>query len=96
MTGWVQYLMVRPDAPQAVLDEAQAIADDLAGYPALDEDAWGEAEHEEVTEYWAALSVRERARMIHEYAGEEVSIFAARRNWIPQEDSGSLYDMLRS
>jgi len=92
--GWVEYLMVRSDAPQAVRDEAQAIADELEDYPALDEDAWSELEHEEADAYWASLSVRERADYIKDYA-PGVSIFAARRDYVPSND-GHLDEVLRS
>ena len=92
--GWVEYLMVRSDAPQAVLGEAQAIADALEDYPALDEDAWSELEYEEAGDFWASLSVRERADYIKDYA-PEVSIFAARRDWVPSND-GWLDEVLRS
>lgn len=93
--GWVEYLMVRPDAPQAVLDEAQAIADELADYPALDEDDWPTLECEEVCRYWSIMSVRHRAEVIREtHCG--ASIFAARRDELPQDDSGALYDWLRA
>lgn len=92
--GWVEYLMCRSDAPQAVLDEAQAIADDLADYPALDEDAWSELEYAEACETWASWSVRDRTREIQRLK-PGCSIFAARREELPQDDSGVLYDMLR-
>lgn len=92
--GWVEYLMVRADAPQAVLDEAQAIVDELEDYPALDEDDWSQLEHEEASDFWASLSVRQRADYIKDYA-PEVSIFAARRDYVPSND-GHLDEVLRS
>lgn len=93
--GWVEYLMVRPDAPQAVRDEAQAIADALEDYPALDEDAWSAIEYEEACDYWSDMSVRERAQLIRETRCG-ASLFAARRDSLPQDDSGILFDYLRS
>ena len=92
--GWVEYLMVRADAPQAVIDEAQAIADALEDYPALDEDAWSALEYEEACETWASWSLRERASEIKRLQ-PGCSIFAARRDELPQDDSGILFDMLR-
>lgn len=92
--GWVEYLMVSKSAPAAVIAEAQAIADDLDSYPALDEDAWSNLEWEEATDYWASLSVRDRAEMIRDYA-PECSLFAARRPWLPENENGGLYDVLR-
>lgn len=93
--GWVEYLMCRPDAPQAVLDEAQAIADALEDYPALDEDHWSDLEYYEATEFWEGCSVRHRAEMIRD-SRSDASLFAARRPELPREDNGALYDYLRS
>lgn len=92
--GWIEYLMVRPDAPEAVLAEAQAIADELADYPILDEDAFSELEWQECADYWASLPVRERADMIRRYC-PGVSVFTARRDEIPSDDTGTLYEALR-
>lgn len=94
LIGWIRYLMVRADAPEAVLAEAQSIADDLAGYPSLDEDAWSELEYEEATELWASLPVRDRAAMIRDWS-PETSIFEARRPWIPNDPYGTIYEHLR-
>lgn len=93
LIGWIQYLMVRPDAPQAVIDEAQAIADDLAAYPALDEDAWSQLEYEETSNYWAEMSPRDRAIVIRK-SGSNASIFAARRDYLPDDD-GAVEQWLR-
>ena len=92
--GWVEYLMVRANAPQAVHDEAAAIEQELADYPSLDDDRWSELEAEEADAYWATCSVRERAEMIRDYA-PGVSIFAARRDHVPSND-GRLDEVLRS
>jgi len=92
--GWVDYLMVRPDAPEAVRAEAQAIADELADYPILDEDDYSGLEYDEVAEYWASCSVRHRAETIRD-SGSTASLFAARRAELPEEDcDSSLYDYL--
>ncbi len=95
--GWVRYLMVRPDAPAAVLAEAEAIADALESYPALDEMAWSELEWEEAAEFWASMSVRSRADFIREAnrLGAGISLFAARRDYLPSDDNGALFEMLR-
>jgi hypothetical protein len=71
-------------------------ADDVVieDYPALDDDAWSNLEYEEACETWASWSVRERASEIKRL-DPGCSIFAARREELPQDDSGILYDMLR-
>ena len=92
--GWIDYLMVRSDAPQAVLNDAQAIADALEYYPVLDEDAWSELEYTEVCDYWAGMSVPERYELIKRFCPEN-GRKAARRKSLPQDDNGALYEYLR-
>lgn len=87
--GWVEYLMVRADAPQETIDAAQEIVDSLEGYPVLDDDHYSNAEYEAAAAWWDRESVRTRAGWCAE-AG--VSIFAARnRGGMPAE----VYDQLR-
>lgn len=90
MVGWVRYLMVKPDAPAAVLAEAQAIADALDSYPALNEDHWSELEYEQIYTYWEGLSVRDRLELVQD-AGD--SIFAARgKGRIPERTFDRMRD----
>lgn len=90
--GWSESIMVHKDAPAAILDEAEAILADLADYPALDESAWSELEWQEACDFWEGMSVRQRADYRRE-AG--VSIFAARRAWVPDDPNGAVYELLR-
>lgn len=92
--GWVEYLMVPADAPEAVLDAAQEMADALAAYPILDEEDFTREEDEEACALWAVLSPRDRADLIRQ-SGCDVSIFAARRDEMPHDDTGMLGEMLR-
>lgn len=92
--GWVDYLMVKRDAPESVLEAAAEILDSLSDYPALSDDHWSDLEWTEASDYWASLSVRERASLIRD-TGSDASLFAARREWIPQGDCGALYEWLR-
>lgn len=95
LAGWRRYLMVRADAPPAVIAECEAIASELAAYPSLDDDAWGELEWKEANDMWRdCFTVRERAALIRDHA-PECSIFAARRPWLPEGEHGGLYDWLR-
>jgi hypothetical protein len=91
--GWVDYLMVKRDAPESVLEAAAEILDSLAGYPALDDEHWSDLEWQENADYWASLDVRDRADIIRR-SGSTASIFAARRDEIP-DDNGYVYDWLR-
>jgi hypothetical protein len=89
--GWVEYLMVRCDADESLLTTAGEIVCSLADYPILDESRYSAAEHEAVDEYWSQCSLRERAAYLVE---ADLSIFAARRDELPQDDNGRLYDKL--
>ncbi len=92
LVGWVEYMLVRPDAPQELLDAVQELADDLDGYPVFDEDHWSEFECDEANEFWASMSVKERLEVIKRHGTEYVSIFAARHPWIPQGDNGYIQE----
>jgi len=94
LIGWIRYLMVRADAPPEILAEAQSIADDLADYPSLDDDAWSQLEWQEAESLWASMTVRERAEMIRRHS-PETSIFEARRPSIPNDPCGAIYEALR-
>jgi hypothetical protein len=90
--GWVEYLLVRPDAPEETLVKAGEIICALADYPILDESDLSEREWEAATESWRNFSVRDRAELIKRVGN--CSIFAARRDTIPQEDDGELQQAL--
>ena len=93
--GWVEYLCVRHDAPEAVLIQAAEIVSALSDYPVYDESDFSELEYDEACEYWESMSVRERAEMIRDTRCG-ASMFAARRPELPQDDNGSLMESLRS
>jgi hypothetical protein len=80
--GWVEWIAIHQD-DSAALKIADSVMDSLAEYPVVNEDHWTELQCNESTEYWQSLSVRDRA----EYCARAgVSIFAARRDYIPQND----------
>lgn len=87
--SWVDYLMVSSDSPDEMIIEAARIIKKLDGYPVFNDDAYGEARHEEVWKDWSEnLDLRERVDLCREVG---VSIFAARRvNDIPD----ACYDRL--
>lgn len=63
--GWVEWLTLKPDAPQKVKDAAIKAFHDLEDYPVLDEDAYDEAEEKEAEEIWKdSYSPSERAEWI--------------------------------
>jgi hypothetical protein len=60
MTGWVEYLLVRADAPEEVLQEAAEIFCSLKEYPVLDDSDYDERLTAEVERYWKSCSLSSR------------------------------------
>ena len=85
--GWVEYLMVKPEAPDDVLIAAAETISDLADYPIYDEDAYFEKQWEAVTEHWLNMRTNERVQYCQS-AG--VSIFEARHDIMPD----GVFDLL--
>jgi hypothetical protein len=92
--GWVEYLMLRADAPDAIKQTAGEIICALSDYPVYDEDHYSELEYTETAEYWEHMRVRDRFDAIKQSAST-VSIFAARHATLPADDSGALFEYLR-
>lgn len=76
--GWFEIILVRPDSE--CYREACDMAAALSDYPVLDEMHLSELEYEEACDAWEYLDMRERIAIC---ARHKVSIFAARRNEIP-------------
>lgn len=83
------------DAPEPLLIAAAEWLAALADYPVADEADFSELEWSEAAEYWEQMSVRDRAELIRE-SKCGASIYAARRDTLPDDDSGALMDRLRS
>lgn len=94
MCGWIEYLMVRHDAPDALLIQCAEIVAALSDYPVYDESDYSELEWNGAADYWARCSVKDRVEMIRETQCG-ASIFAARRDELPRDDSGALFEHLR-
>ena len=77
--GWFEILLVRPDSHTARL--AEEIESALAEYGVLDETDFSQRETECAAESWQALNLRDR---ITQCKRDGVSIFAARRDELPQ------------
>lgn len=86
--GWVEWIAIHESNVEAILC-ADEMACALADYPVLDESHFSELESAEADQYWESLRLRERVELCAE-AG--VSIFAARRDYIPSDDSGFIYE----
>lgn len=91
--GWVEYVIVKANAPTEVLKLATEILDGLEDYGCYDECHWSELEFTEACEYWSRVSVSERVEMIQESCSS-CSVFSARRDDFPQDDCGNLQQYL--
>ena len=94
LVGWVEYLLVRADAPDDLLTAAGEIVRRLSEYPILSDEHHSELEWNEICDYWHGLSVRNRLIVIRK-SGSKVSIFAARRDELPGDDDGRIFERLR-
>ena len=96
--GWFKIIIVRPGSHCAKV--AEEIEARLGDYPVLDDDDYSAREWEAATETWArCYNVRERVQLIQEHnrvlREHCVSVFAARRDEIPQGDHGYIFDRCR-
>lgn len=89
--GWVEWIAIHQDDVKA-LKEADEINGYLEDYPVINEDHWSELEDEDANSTWQRLSLKERMELCKE---ARVSIFAARRDYIPSDDSGYISERCR-
>lgn len=88
--GWYElFLIHKDDAPALKAADEWACA--LESYPVADEAHWSELEWDAVAEYWERSSLRERIEALARF---DVSIFAARRDELPSDDTGALFSYL--
>ncbi len=82
--GWFEIVLVSPASPEKVLTAMREIEIALADYPVLDECDFNRREDEAAQHTWEQMSLRVR---IAACAQHRVSIFAARRDYVPENDS---------
>ena len=82
--GWVETVLICQNAPQALLDYAIEIRNALSDYPVFDESHYCELEYQESQDYWESMAVSERVEIIQQY-GSDASVFAARRDYVPND-----------
>ena len=58
--GWVEYIIVRKEAPEALLTLAGEIFCALSDYPVFSDDLYSEAQHEAICEYWENCGAQEQ------------------------------------
>jgi hypothetical protein len=83
--GWIDRLIVRPGS--AAAEEAKRLRAKLDDYPVLDEEDWSSLEIEEADATWKSFSLRGRIDYCKRY---DVSIFAARRDEVPDDPRGEM------
>ena len=87
--GWFEIFLLQPGSKAAQWgDDAEA---GLSDYPILDEEDHTEMEMELADETWRYLGLRDRIRAC---ADAGISIFAARSDDVPYDDSGRLTEYL--
>ena len=88
--GWVEWIAIH-EADTAALAKADEQCGRLEDYPVLDEEDWSEREWNAQCETWEQASLRDRVEYCQR-AG--ISVFAARRAELPQDDNGRLGELL--
>jgi len=88
--GWYELLLIHPDDTEA-LKVACELSASLEQYGCLDDEVWGAAELEAASEFWEGLSVSSRIDVLNRY---NLSIFAARRDSLPDDPTGELVSYL--
>lgn len=89
--GWVEWIGIH-ESDEAAIEAADEMLCSLSDYPVLSDDHHSELEWNETAEYWERMSIRERASYC---ADAGVSIFAARRDYLPEDPTGVLFESLR-
>jgi hypothetical protein len=89
--GWVETILVHESNIPA-LERADEWCERLADYPLADEDHHSELVYNEAAEIWERASLRDRLEMLRFGSGEEVSVFAIRRDELPSLDYMSIVD----
>jgi hypothetical protein len=85
--GWIEIILLHPSRE----DEGKALETTLEEYPILDDDHYSALEHTRASEYWDSISLEERVYWCQRY---DVSIFAARRDTVPDDENGELITAL--
>jgi hypothetical protein len=80
--GWVEYLLLRQDAPEEFQQVASDFLATLEFYPVLDDERLFMMEHEEAQQCWDHSGYRERMRIYREVRPHD-SFFSVRRAEVP-------------
>lgn len=89
--GFVEWIAIH-ESDERALELAEEILCGLSDYPVLNEEHFYALEYSEAEQYWESMSVRERMDYCER---AEISIFSARRDYLPEDSSGFLLELLR-
>lgn len=87
--GWLGYMMIREDAPIELLKVVELVKEDLDNYCVYNEERYCEMKWEANSALWKNMDVKER---IYYCQRADISIFAARRDDLPDEVEDYLDD----
>ena len=88
--GWVEAIYVH-ESDTVACAEADRILGRLEDYPVADEEDHSSLEWDEACEYWAWMNLSERVRYL---SRARLSPFAARRDELPEDPNGRLFELL--
>jgi hypothetical protein len=86
--GWIEWIGIEKSDFKA-LEIADKIMMDLESYPVLNEDHFSEIEYSESENYWQQLPINYRVELCQD---ANISIFAARHDYIPMQDNGYIFE----
>ena len=89
--GWVEYILIRQDAPDEILQAGIDVINALSDYPVYDEEDYSDLETETLDEAWNNLSLVDKMELCQK---ANVSIFASRHDYLPSDDQGYIRDTL--
>jgi len=87
--GWVEWIAIHESDTKA-LNIADDILCALSDYPVLDESDFSEREWNAAQDCWESLPLSERLDLCRK---ADVSIYAARHNYIPEQDNGYITEV---
>ena len=89
--GWIEWIAIH-ESDDGALEIAEEIMCGLSDYPVLNETHFYDLERTEAEQYWEDMSVRDRMDYC---ARADISIFSARRSYLPEDPRGYLLELLR-
>lgn len=82
--GWFEIIIVKPESKAALI--AQDIETKLNAYPILNEEDYSNLQYKTASDFWKTLSISERLEYIRKYCKDATSCFAARHDYVPDDD----------